>query len=172
MSIDPVVHVPTAQESVVAPGTSGPSSAPSSDAPTRPRKRRLLILLLAGLVLAMVAALIVIPRLGPQADPARVAVAYAWAGERRDYAAQWELAGPEMRQGQTQADWVESWRRAADVAARSPSRVLEIVADRTEVRGTRTVVLVRLMLPDRTLFQEIILAKNDRRWEVVAERLL
>ncbi|MGH2720943.1 MAG: hypothetical protein ACRDJO_04990, partial [Actinomycetota bacterium] len=100
MSTDPVVHDstvprPPASQSTVVPGSSGSSSTPSSEAPARSRKRRLLILVLAGLVLAIVAALVVTPRLGPQADPAKVAVAYTWAGERRDYAAQWELAGPE-----------------------------------------------------------------------------
>jgi hypothetical protein len=176
MSTDPVVHdsaaQPPAEPKPGVPPSSGASTASSTEAPARPRKRLLLILALALALAVILAGLIVVPRLGPQSDPAEVAVAYTWAGERRDYGAQWDLAGPELRDGRTKQQWIANWRRSDEVAQASPSKVTRVVSERVEVNGTRAVVLIRRELPDRTVFRELALAKNDGRWEVIAERLL
>jgi hypothetical protein len=134
----------------------------AEDFRTGHRGRRLL-----GAVV-LVAMILVFLRGG--SGPGTVAAEYQQAWDRQDWAAVWELSAPELRAGDTQANFVSLKERT-----RSPDLmgVLDrVVVEREETRGDSACVVLRLYLRDAgERVREVLLRSIDGAWRVVDPEL-
>jgi hypothetical protein len=118
-------------------------------------------LLGVGVVVAVV---LVMLRAGP--GPGEVAAEYERTWDRGDWAAVWELSSPELRAGNTEAEFVSLKERT-----RSPDLMgdLErVVVEREDTRGDDACVVLRLYLRDAgERVHEILLRDVDGGWKVI-----
>ena len=123
-------------------------------------------LVIGALVVA--ALVLVLFRSGP--GPAMVAAEYQREWDRGNWAAVWELSAPELRAGDTEADFVSLKERI-----RSPDLMgdLErVVVEREETRGDKSCVVLRLHLRDAgDRVQEVLLRSVDGAWKVADPEL-
>jgi hypothetical protein len=125
------------------------------------KNRRGLWLLGVGVVVAVV---VVIFRGGP--GPGEVAAEYERTWDRGDWGAVWELSSPELRAGNTEAEFVSLKERTW-----SPDLMGDldrVVVEREETRGDNACVVLRLYLRDAgERVHEMLLRDVDGGWRVI-----
>jgi hypothetical protein len=130
------------------------------------RKRQRGWYLLGAVVLAAV-----VLGLFPSAPgPGKVAAEYQRQWDQGDWAAVWRLSAPELRAGNTEADFVSLKERT-----RSPDLMgdLErVVVEREEMQGDSACVVLRVYLRDAgEHVREVLLRSVDGAWKVVDPEL-
>jgi hypothetical protein len=116
----------------------------------------------------LVAIVLVFLRGGP--GPGVVAAEYQQEWDRGNWAAVWELSAPELRSGDTEADFVSLKERTRDPDLTGD--LDRVVIEREETRDDSACVVLRLYLRDAgERVQEVLLRRVDGAWRVVDPEL-
>ncbi len=123
-------------------------------------------------LLGLAAAVVVGVAKDPGPSPTDIALGYEHAWDELDFDVLYRLAGPELHDGMSKADWVAAKRAAFADRSDHGHLVTESVAEEETCREDAAAVMTRLTLRDGSVVHnEVRLLRRSRKWEVVAYQL-
>lgn len=133
----------------------------------------MLTAVVAGLLLAVIFALVVAVARDPGPDPTDVAVAYEEAWDRLDFDVLWTLSAAELRDGMGRRAYAEAKRAAYATRPELGGLAVAVEVEDAEAHKDLAVVRTRVVLRDGDVTRnELQLARRSERWSVVGYRML